>query len=542
MPKRALIALATCVVATACISSETPAVNFGTGPRFVPFVVDSQDDVGQGDDVVLTSDGAPYVSYFGFQEKLEEGEIATPRPFGSPTVPGVMLSTANTQGLWQRGAVQDAEPPPELKPNGVNVPFGPVEVEDLDLTPENTNGTALTLAPDGTASMAWAAANRVDYAASKLGGTATVSTVFTAPDKVEQAGPIGRPSITLDGSGAPWVAFAVETTKGIDIHVSTQQGKDWADQIAATFPSCNGCPAPQPTGIGTIGGKVTVVYADPAARQIRAATLDGATWSDSVVVSGTIGFGLSFAAGEDAAYVAAYTGNGEVDESTFAKGSWKTRTVSEVDDPDVSATGHDAANTAVAATSDGTVYVAWEATDGVQLASGTDSFTPEDTGSVVNGGADPALATSDNGVALAWYDTTAQNQMLGLLGDLTDVVVARPSPSLVPSNAPATGECGGKKLILEISSPSTSFDTNCLVAPAGEKFTVTYHQDDATVGHNIDFMDQPGGKELAKTEVKVGPATEPVPLPPLDPGSYYFQCDVHPDQMNGTLEVVKGAK
>jgi plastocyanin len=541
MPKRALIALATCLVATACISSVTPAVNYGTGARFVPFIVDSIDDMGRGDAVALASDGTPYVSYFGFQEKLAEGEIATPRPFGSPTVPGVMLSTASKEGLWQRGAVQMAAPPDALKPNGVSTPFGPVEVPDLDLTLENTNGTAVTVADDGTVHVAWAAANRVDYATTKLGGAAEVSTVFKLAASIKEAGPIGRPSIAVDDAGHAWVAFGIESPKGIEIHVSTQDGKNWSDRIAAAFPSCAGCPAPQPTGIGVVGGKVTVVYADPAAKQVRAASLSGTTWSDTVVTGGATGFGLSFSTVDDSAYAAYYSGSGTVQEATWSKGAWETTDVSNVDDPDATKTGDDAANTAVTATSDGTIYVAWEQ-DGIQVASGTDSFQPVDVGSTVNAGADPSLAASEDGVALGWYDTLGQNQMVGLFGDSTEIIVAQPSPSLTISQAPTGGECGGKTAVLEITSPGTLFDPTCLVGPADEKFTITYHQDDATTGHNIDFMESPGGKEIAKTEVMVGPQDEPVPIPALAPGSYYFQCDVHPDQMNGTLEIVKGAK
>jgi plastocyanin len=543
MPTRALLALATCVIATACISTSTPAVDYGTGSRFVPFVVDSIDDMGQGDAVALTSDNVPYVSYFGFPEQLEEGQIATPRPFGSPTVPGVMLATANTEGLWQRGGVQMEEPAANLKPNGVAVPFGPVEVDDLDLDAQNTNGTALTLEGDGTVHMAWAAANRIDYATTKLGGTATVTTVFELSQTGQEAGPLGRPSIALDDSGAAWVAFGVETAKGIEIHVATQRGETWSDQVATTFPSCAGCPAPQPTGIGAVGGKLTVVYADPAAKQIRAATLNGSRWSDSVVANGSIGFGLSFAAVGDAAYVASYTGSGQVDESTWSSGAWTSQQVSTVEDPDVTATGHEASNTAIAATGDGTVYVSWETGDGVQLASGTDSFTPVDVGTLLNTGSDPALATSDSGVALGWYDETAQNQMIGFLGDLTEVVVARPSPSLTVSAAPGGGgACGGKKVALDEVAQGIAFQQTCLVAPADEPFTINFDNQDAGQQHNIAiFTDDTATDNVFRGDLITGVDQTTYDVPAQDAGSYYFHCDVHPN-MTGTLAVVKGAK
>ena len=44
------------------------------------------------------------------------------------------------------------------------------------------------------------------------------------------------------------------------------------------------------------------------------------------------------------------------------------------------------------------------------------------------------------------------------------------------------------------------------------------------------------------TDPKTGPAKEPLDVDPLDVGTYYFQCDVHPTTMFGALAVVKGAK
>jgi plastocyanin len=545
MPKRALIAFATfALVATACISSVTPAVNYGTGARFVPFVVDSLDDMGQGDAVALTADGIPYVSYFGFPEKLEKGEIAIPRPFGSPTVPGVMLATSSTDGLWQRGAIEMAAPPPLLDPQGVTVPFGPVQTEDLDLTAANTNGTAVLVDSSGTVHVAWTGASQVSYGTSKLGGTATVDRVFDLGQKVTQAGPIGRPSIFLDGDGNPWISFAVETSKGVEIHAAHQEGKRWADSIAATLASCAGCPAPQPTGIGVVGASVVVVYADPAAKEVRAATLSGTTWSEASVATGVTGFGLSFSAVGDSAYAAYYTGQGTVDEATWKSGSWSTKTVSDTQDPDTTATGNLASNTAVAPADDGTVYVAWE-DDGIRLSSGTDSFEPVDIGNTVSTGADPALSASSGGVVLSWYDTSGQNQMIGYLSDLTEVVVARPSPSLTTASQAPGGakECGkDAKVALDETAQGTAFQQPCLVAAAGAPFTINFDNQDSGLQHNIAiFTNDTATDNLFRGDVITGVDTTTYDVKPLDAGSYFFHCDIHPT-MTGTLAVVKGAK
>jgi len=206
MPKRLLLVVAAlALLATACVSTTTPPVDYGQGQRFVPFVADSQDDVGQGSSIALTSNNEPYISYFGFPGELAEGEIAVPRPFGGPAVPFVGLATASSEGLWQRGAVQMQKP--IQSQSGVNIPFGPVIEDKLDLTPQNTNGTSVVVASDGTVHVAWTVGGAVYRASTKLGGTSTVEKVFDSGQTVSQAGPVGRPGIALDDNGDAIVSW-----------------------------------------------------------------------------------------------------------------------------------------------------------------------------------------------------------------------------------------------------------------------------------------------------------------------------------------------
>jgi plastocyanin len=544
MHRRALLILATvALIATGCSSITTPAVNYGTG-GFFPYVVDSQDDMGQGNAVALTADGLPFVSYFGFGAKVPEGAISIPRPFGSPNVPGVMLSTSSSDGLWQRGAVEMNAVSAALTPTGVTVPFGPVATDKLDLNAKNANGTAVTVDAQGAAYVAWTSSNTVSYGTSSLGSTATVDTVYTLGSKVSEAGPIGRPDITLDASGAPWIAFTVETSKGDEVHVADLQGSKWTDQVVASSPSCNGCPSPQPTGIGIIGGAATVVYADLSARQVVALTQTGTTWTSTTVASGVSGYGLSFAtaATGDAAIAAYYTGNGAVDAATFAKGAWTSDKAGDAPDPEESVNGSDASSTAAAIAGDGTRYVAWD-DQGIHMASGTDSFSPVDLGPTVSTGIDPSLAATDQGaVGLGWYDTLAANQMIGYLGNLTDIVVARPSPSLTTSQGPTGGAACGqdKTVLLDIAAVGTTFTESCLVAAPGA-FTVNFDNQAAGITHNFEVLDKAGGKLIKGTKGAAGPSKETLDLD-LKAGDYYFQCVYHPTTMFGTLAVVNGAK
>jgi plastocyanin len=283
------------------------------------------------------------------------------------------------------------------------------------------------------------------------------------------------------------------------------------------------------------------VYADPNAKQVLALTQQGTTWTPATVAQGVTGYGLSFAAAGDGALAAFYTGDGAVDSATLSQGAWSTVKVADIQtDPDETVNGSDAASTAATIAGD-TRYVAFD-DQGIHLSSGTgSSFSPVDLGNTVSNGTDPSLAATDKGaVALGWYDTLAGNQMLGYVGNVTGIVVARPSPSLTVSQAPAGGTCGqDKTILLDQTAVGTTFTESCLVAAPG-KFTVNFDNKAAGIPHNFAVLTAAGGKQIDATTIANGPIHQKLSLD-LKAGTYYFQCDVH-TFMNGTLAVVNGAK
>ena len=132
--------------------------------------------------------------------------------------------------------------------------------------------------------------------------------------------------------------------------------------------------------------------------------------------------------------------------------------------------------------------------------------------------------------------------MLGFAGNVTGIIVARPSPSLTVSQAApgGGGSCGADKaVLLDQTAVGTSFTESCLVAAPG-KFTVNFDNKAAGIPHNFAVLTAAGGKQIAATKVASGPVQQTLPLD-LKAGTYYFQCDVH-TFMNGTLAVVSGAK
>jgi plastocyanin len=87
-----------------------------------------------------------------------------------------------------------------------------------------------------------------------------------------------------------------------------------------------------------------------------------------------------------------------------------------------------------------------------------------------------------------------------------------------------------------IVAQNVQFTSSTLSLPADKPVTLTFDNKDSTA-HNVGIFDKKGGKELFKGSVVTGPTSTDYKVSPLKAGTYYFQCDIHPDSMNGTLTV-----
>jgi len=539
------------ILAAACSNVPTAStIDYGTGNRFVVTVADTLDNVGLASSVAVDGNGLPFVSYFGFPGAVKASAIPVPRPIGTPFLPGVLLATVDAQGVWTQGAIEQNKP--VVVPNGAPVPFGPVTTENFSLSQDDSNGTAVAVASDGTVHAAWTTANGVSYGTTKAGGSATVTQVYSYGTAVSLAGPMSAPGIALDANGNPWVAFTVLGPLGFEVHAASLQGSKWTDQIVVNGPACTSCPEPGPTGIGFLHGNPVVVFGDSANHEVDAATLQGGNWVVDPVETKTDGLGLSVATVGNTLYASYYTGHGTVDVAKLDDHAPTIQEVGNATNPDPDATGNDAPRTAVTAKSDGTVYAAWDNGDsGVTFVSGTQSFAPIPLGPSAATSAHPALAASDSGVYLSWYDTANQDLFVGVQGDVQNLIVANPQPSFVPSFGPSGNATCGKtgKILLSVVAQSLTFQPTCMVAAADKPFTITMDNKDSGTQHDVSLY--PSADKLTPNDALLyslgdpnppGPSTVTYKSDALPAGTYYFQCDYHPTTMNGTFAVVTGAK
>ncbi|HEY7024617.1 MAG TPA: cupredoxin domain-containing protein [Candidatus Limnocylindrales bacterium] len=92
-----------------------------------------------------------------------------------------------------------------------------------------------------------------------------------------------------------------------------------------------------------------------------------------------------------------------------------------------------------------------------------------------------------------------------------------------------------------ISAKGVQFDTKTLVVPAGRPFQLMFNNNDAGVPHNVQIDDSSAKTTvLFDGNVITGVSSAIYSVPALPPGTYYFECKVHPN-MNGTVTAVAEA-
>jgi plastocyanin len=521
--------------AAACAEPPTATVNLGSGVRFLPEVADSLNDAGLYPSIVTNPDGLPVVAYFGFEEKLEPGEVPITRPVGSPSIPGILLATVSEQGFWTRGAIAMAQEIPNV-PIAFDPAFEPLVA---NLTPDKVTGLAM-VADGDTYHAVWGSDAGVFYATGSLDPATTTQAVVTQVTKTPGYGL----SIGLAG-GNPAIAFYTSTSSNAKVQLATPNGDTWSDDTIAEGAGCETCRT------AVIGGERPTVAYSKGGAGVEVASNDGENGFVSFEVSSTGGQGLSGVATDGGLALSYYdAANGQVTIAT-RNGDGTVDTAAAAEIPEGSAEGP-GAGTGIALGSDASVDVAWwDADEGVRFATGDPgSLKTVDTGTSTVDGAFPTLTVTEDGSVtyLAWYATTEADLLVGGYGDFQDVPFAEPSPTptgpISSPSAPPSQCTAVRDGFVKVVAQGIAFtEGDCIQATAGQSFSIEFDNRDEGTQHNIEVFsgEETSGDTVFQGDLVTGPNQVVYKVPALDAGTHAFNCVVHPTTMIGSIEVAEGA-
>ncbi|HVF07725.1 MAG TPA: cupredoxin domain-containing protein, partial [Actinomycetota bacterium] len=292
-----------------------------------------------------------------------------------------------------------------------------------------------------------------------------------------------------------------------------------------------------------------VAWVDNAASAVLISVLVDGSWTTTEVARGVSGQGLDMAVDADGGpLLTFYDAQGAVQLARPDGVAWSVSTIADASPPDLEAVGNLAPMTSIDVDDQGALVAAWDDADGVVLATSEDGaeFTPIEALDTA-GGRTPSAGVAPDGsrVFFTWYDPESQTLRFGVQGDVGELAVAAPSPTIDPGQvptAPTNGggdECGADgEIVLDIVAEGIAWIPTCLVAPAGEAFTVNVDNQDAGIPHNFNLLVEEGGESIGMTAVEPGVVQQTLDVDPLDEGEYFYVCDVHPT-MVGTLAAVQ---
>jgi hypothetical protein len=512
-------ALGLLVLLAACGGGGPPAAQ-PVSISFLPQTVDFVDDVGYSPSIALDTKGDPFLSYLGFTHILTKAEkkagvVPASRPVTAPRLPAVLVAD-QINGIWNRGAAVQSS----------KLATGP----KVDI--RKTDQTATAVDSSGVQHVVWTQPNGLYYSDDSSGSFPTSPTKVTG-------GAVSGPSIAVDPSGTPWVAFY----EGTSVKAASLHGKSWSTQTVAKVGRCGSCPQPR-TAIQIGSSGPVIAYTDSGRGML--ATQSGKRWSTTALAkSGGIGIAMALDS-HGTAFVSYFDGT----FVTVATASGNRVTLARVGHLSSANPRKDlAGGTAIAVDAKGNQYVAWaDPQKGVRLARSTGSgfhiIRTEGTG----GGTTPSITATPGGkVELAWFEPKEADLWMGTYPQKSVGAYAVPSPSATV--APPTGGGGGgcpKGVALSVTAPvgavTSGFSTKQLNAPANKPVDVCFANNDTGVQHNFavfsaDPTKQPSAKNFATGNPLTGPSSEVVKVPALAPGSYFYRCDFHPTTMTGTLTV-----
>lgn len=121
-------------------------------------------------------------------------------------------------------------------------------------------------------------------------------------------------------------------------------------------------------------------------------------------------------------------------------------------------------------------------------------------------------------------------------GDDSGEVETAPT-SQVSTAAPTVTPGQAARSALKVIGKDITFDKTELEANSGT-VSIEFDNQDTSIPHNFHVFrgTGPSGDSVDLTKITSGPVVQTLDIQ-LEAGAYFFQCDVHPNQMKGTLVV-----
>jgi len=114
------------------------------------------------------------------------------------------------------------------------------------------------------------------------------------------------------------------------------------------------------------------------------------------------------------------------------------------------------------------------------------------------------------------------------------------STTPLPSGAEPPSDCARvENGVINISAKDLKFSAPCMVATAGEAFTIHFTNEDNQPHNVAAYQDSSKASEISHGEIINQGETADTEVAALEAGTYYFDCQVHAE-MNGALYVVEG--
>ncbi|MEP7215547.1 MAG: cupredoxin domain-containing protein [Anaerolineaceae bacterium] len=162
---------------------------------------------------------------------------------------------------------------------------------------------------------------------------------------------------------------------------------------------------------------------------------------------------------------------------------------------------------------------------------GGTTLAPGAEGKIIDGGQSDTLKFKTPAAGTYYFQCDLHpDQMKGTFTVKAGAAV----PGAAASGGSASAAAG-----TAVVATDNKYDKAALEGAAGKEVTITF-TNNGKAKHNLHFLDKKNGKDLAPgAEGKIidGGQSDTLKFTPPAAGKYYFQCDLHPDQMFGSFNV-----